>query len=199
MNMVKPRNAGLYFFYICDLNPEHLKHLMRKIVLQLAVSLDSFIEGPNGEYDWCFTDQDYGMKDFFKRIDAVFIGRKSYEMAANAEGSADWMPPVTQYVFSNTLKDVKEGEIIVSGDIAEQVAAIKNEPGKDIWLWGGAALTASLMEAGLVDELILAVHPILLGSGKPLFQGIKERIALQLFDTKTYDTGLVMLSYNVGK
>ena len=172
--------------------------IMRKVILQLAVSLDSFIEGPNGEYDWCFTDQDYGLKDFFKRIDAVFIGRKSYEMAANAEGSADWMPPVKQYVFSDTLQDVKEGMVLVSGNISDQVETIKKEPGKDIWLFGGAALTASLMEAGLVDELILAVHPILLGSGKPLFQGIKKRIPLQLFDTKPYDTGLVMLSYKVG-
>ncbi|MBK7873849.1 MAG: dihydrofolate reductase [Saprospiraceae bacterium] len=174
---------------------------MRKVILGLAVSLDSFIEGPNGEYDWCFTDQDYGMSDFFNRIDAVFIGRKSFELAqAHAsEGGADWMPKVEEYVFSNTLESVPEGKILVKGDIQQQVMEIKNRPGKDIWLFGGADLTAALMQLGLVDELWLSVHPILLGAGKPLFIGLKDRIELTLLESKTYDTGLVSLKYHVGK
>jgi dihydrofolate reductase len=163
----------------------------------LAVSLDGFIEGPGGEYDWCMTDQDYGMSDFFKRIDAVFIGRRSYEMAQNAENSGDWMPEVKEYVFSNTLKEVKEGAEIISGDIRTAVEKIRSEPGKDIWLFGGADLTSSLMKEGFIDEITLAVHPILLGTGKPLFSDIKGRIPLELINTVRYDTGLVILSYKV--
>lgn len=169
---------------------------MRKVVLQLAVSLDSFIEGPNGEYDWCMTDQDYGMAEFLKRIDAVFIGRRSYEMAQGVEDNS-WMPKVQEYVFSNTLKEVKEGASIISGDIKSAVEQIKKEPGKDIWLWGGADLASALMNEGLIDELVLAVHPILLSSGKPLFSNIKGRVQLELLSSKQYDTGLMMLSYKV--
>lgn len=170
---------------------------MRKIILGLAVSLDGFIEGPNGEYDWCFTDQDYGLKEFFKRIDRIFVGRKSYEMSLGMEGGITGFPKFKEYVFSNTLQTVKEGAIIVKGDILPEVMKIKNEPGKDIWLFGGADLTTTLMNLGLVDEIGMAVHPTLLGSGKPLFKNIKDRIHLKLADTKTYSTGLVYLTYTM--
>lgn len=171
---------------------------MRKVILGLAVSLDGFIEGPNGEYDWCFTDQDYGMSDFFKGVDALFIGRKSYELLLTNEGNdVSWMPKMKEYVFSNTLKEVREGSTLVSGDIGGQVKEIKTGEGKNIWLFGGALLTAALMNEGLVDELWLSVHPILLGSGKPLFNGINGRVHLTLTDTKTYDSGLVSLKYTI--
>ncbi len=171
---------------------------MRKVILNLAVSLDGYIEGPNGEYDWCFTDQDYGMSDFFKRIDAVFIGRKSYEMSLGMEGADNsWLPPVTAYVFSNTLQEVKAGSILVSGDFKSTVERIKSEPGKDIWLFGGAELTAALLQAKLVDEFSLSIHPILLGGGKLLFGSMPERVHLKLTDAKTYDTGLVTLTYGL--
>jgi dihydrofolate reductase len=171
---------------------------MRKVILGLAVSLDGFIEGPNGEYDWCYTDQDYGMSEFFKRVDALFIGRKSYEVALNMEGAdPGWMPKMKEYVFSNSLAKVKEGAELVSGDIIARVKEIKGQEGKDIWLYGGASLTASLMTERLVDELWLSVHPILLGKGKPLFSGIENRIQLQHTETKTYDSGLVSLKYIV--
>ena len=167
---------------------------MRKVILGLAVSLDGYIEGPNGEYDWCFTDQDYGMSDFFKRVDTVFLGRKSYELTQTVKGDSG-MPKMKEYVFSNTLKEVKAGAEIVAGDIQKRVEEIKGSNGKDIWLFGGASLTTSLMNLGLVDEIWLAVHPVLLGSGKPLFRGIKERTGLRLIHTKTYSTGLVSLIY----
>jgi dihydrofolate reductase len=172
---------------------------MRKILLGVAVSLDGFIEGPTGEYDWCFTDQDYGLKEFFKRIDSIFVGRKSYEMSLGLEEGISGFPKFKEYVFSNTLGTVKEGAILVKGDIGEEVRKIKNQPGKDIWLFGGAELTTSLMNLGLVDEIGLAVHPIILGSGKPLFKNIKERTWLKLADVKTYSTGLVYLTYTTDK
>ncbi len=171
---------------------------MRKLILGLAVTLDGFIEGPNGEYDWCFTDQDYGMADFFKRIDALFIGRKSYELLQGMEESEKgWMPKVKEYVFSNTLQEVKDGATLVSGDIISRARAIKAAEGKDIWLFGGASLTAALMKERLVDELWLSVHPLLLGSGKLLFNNLEGRVPLELIETKAYDTGLVSLKYTI--
>lgn len=167
---------------------------MRKIILGLAVSLDGFIEGPKGEYDWCFTDQDYGLADFFKQVDTVFMGRKSYELTQNMKGGSG-LPPMKEYVFSNTLHSVRDGSTLVSGDIKKRILEIRQEPGKDIWLFGGAALISALMNEKLVDEVWLSVHPILLGAGKPLFQDIKGRIGLKLEETKAYSTGLVSLKY----
>jgi len=175
---------------------------MRKLILGLAVTLDGYIEGPNGEYDWCFTDQDYGLNEFFKGVDAIFIGRKSYEMAQQyAEGNdgelVPGMPPVTEYVFSNTLKSVKDGAVLISDDSIAEAKRIKMGPGRDIWLFGGASLTEALMQAGLVDELWMSVHPVLLGSGKPLFHEKSNRTLLTLLESKAYDTGLVSLRYGI--
>ncbi len=176
---------------------------MRKLILGLAVTLDGYIEGPNGEYDWCYTDQDYGLNDFFKRIDAMFIGRKSYEIAqqyANKnEAGIPGMPSLTEYVFSNTLSAVKDGAILISGDSMNEARKIKEQPGKDIWLYGGASLTNCMMKEGLVDELWLSVHPILLGKGKPLFHTQDKRTQLTLLHSKTYETGLVSLRYGVSR
>jgi len=170
---------------------------MRKVILAVAVSLDGFIEGPNGEYDWCFTDQGYNLKEFFKRFDTIFVGRKTYEMSSEMESGPAGFPKFKEYIFSTTLDKVKEGATLIKGDIKTAVEKIKKERGKDIWLFGGAGLTTSLMNLGLVDELSLAVYPILLGGGKLLFNNIKDRIKLSLVDTKTYSTGLVSLTYNV--
>jgi dihydrofolate reductase len=171
---------------------------MRKIVLQLAVSLDGYIEGPNGEFDWCFTDQDYGMTEFFNRIDSVFMGRKSYELTVSmGEEATAGFPKLKEYVFSTTMTDVKPGVVLVKENTAEEVKRIKQEPGKDIWLFGGASLISCLLHLGLVDEMSLAVHPILLGGGKPLFTNIKERVPLTLTNTQSYSSGLVMLTYTL--
>jgi dihydrofolate reductase len=169
---------------------------MRKVIVGVAISLDGFIEGPKGEYDWCLTDDDYGLSNFFKRVDALFIGRKTYDMMQGQEAPPG-MPRFTSYVFSNTLQKVKEGEVLVRGNIEEEVRRIKEAPGKDIWLFGGASLTSTLMNLKLVDEVWLSVHPILLSSGKPLFQDLKDRVHLKLLDSKTYPSGLVSLSYEL--
>ena len=169
---------------------------MRKVILQLAVSLDGFIEGPNGEYDWCFTDQDYGMSAFFQRIDSVFMGRKSYELTLSmGEVEMPGFPKLTQYVFSTTLQEVPPGTILIKENVEEEVRRIKNEEGKDIWLFGGASLTASLLNLQLVDEISLAIHPIILGGGKPLFHSINHKIGLTLSDHTVYSSGLVSLTY----
>src|SRR5258705_7493734 len=173
---------------------------MRKLILSVAVSLDGFIEGPHGEYDWCMLDQDYGLSAFFKRVDTLFMGRKTYEMAqAMGDAAPSGFPKFKEYIFSTTLTAVKEGAVLIKTNIKEEVEKIRNEKGKDIWLFGGAGLTTSLMNLGLVDELSLAVHPVLLGQGKHLFNNIKDRIKLTLVETKTYSSGLVSLTYSIGQ
>lgn len=177
---------------------------MRKLILGLAITLDGYIEGPHGEYDWCFTDQDYGLNRFFERIDALFIGRKSYEMMqqhsniSNGEAKSD-MPSFTEYVFSKTLTSVKEDAVLLSEDSIAEARRIKNQPGKDIWLFGGASLYNALLKEGLVDELWLSVHPILLGGGKSLFHEQEHSIKLGLLESKTYETGMVSIRYSVEK
>jgi len=172
---------------------------MRKLILGLAVSLDGFIEGPNGEYDWCFMDPEYNMMEFFQRFDTIFVGRKTYEMSAGMEGGPEGFPKFKVYVFSTTLDKVKDGSLLIKGDIQPAVEKIKLEKGKDIWLFGGAELTTSLMNLGLVDEVSLAVYPVILGAGKPLFNKIKNRIDLTLLNSKTYSSGLISLTYTLKK
>lgn len=171
---------------------------MRKLIVGVAISLDGFIEGPNGEYDWCFTDGDYGITDFLKRIDALMMGRKTYEVLQQQKEEYAF-PKMKAYVFSNTLDKVRKGSVLVKGDLLEEAQAIKNSPGKDIWLYGGATFTSALLNLNLVDEVWLSVHPILLGGGKPLFQDIEKRIDLRLHESKTYASGLVSLWYHLPK
>jgi dihydrofolate reductase len=166
---------------------------MRKIILNIAVSLDGYIEGPSGEFDWCFTDQDYGMSDFMRRIDTIFFGRKSYELMLRM--TKDPFPAKTKYVFSKTKRYAGDRTRSVSQDLKNEINAIKEQKGKDIWLFGGARLISTLLNLGLVDELQLAVHPLILGGGKPLFEDIDGKKEFALIDTKTYPTGLVQLFY----
>jgi dihydrofolate reductase len=169
---------------------------MRKVVLNLAVSLDGFIEGPNGEYDWCLTDQDYGMTEFFSTTDSIFIGRKSYEMVAGMED--EYFPVIEKiYVFSDTLLavDHEKVEVVTSASFDTKVKTILEEEGANIWMFGGASLISAFIEKKLISQIILSVHPLLLGGGKPLFQNLTDKVDLLLVDTKTYDTGLVQLNY----
>lgn len=169
---------------------------MRKVVLNLAVSLDGFIEGPNGEYDWCLTDQDYGMAEFFSKTDTIFIGRKSYDMLAGMED--EYFPAMNKiYVFSDTLKEVQHPkvEIVSSAEFDEKVNVVLKTDGPNVWLFGGASLVSVFLQKALLSEMVLSVHPLILGGGKPLFQEINKRVELLLTDTQTYDTGLVQLTY----
>jgi dihydrofolate reductase len=170
---------------------------MRKLILSVAISLDGLIEGPNGEYDWCNADPGYDFRAFFDRVDTIFVGRKTYEMSMGLEGGPPGFPNFKEYVFSGTLKTVKKGATLINGNIKGEVERIKNEEGKDIWLFGGAGLTTSLMNLGLVDEVSLVVYPIILGAGKPLFNHLDHRAALRLLHSKTYPSGMISLSYSL--
>ncbi len=166
---------------------------MRKLILNVAVSLDGFIEGPNGEYDWCFTDGDYGMEEFLDSTDAIFFGRKSYELFIAT--SPEMWDDKKHYVFSNTLQSLQTDAVLINQDIEAKVQELKNQEGKDIWLFGGASLTTSLLNAGLIDEFLLAIHPVILGAGKALFNGIDKRVWLKLAESKNYENGLVQNRY----
>jgi dihydrofolate reductase len=169
---------------------------MRKIILNLAVSLDGYIEGPNGEYDWCFTDQDYGMTDFLGSIDTLFVGRKSYELIAGSED--EMFPGIEIFVFSDTLHPADHPKVTVVNKAAfhETVKSVlEEEQGGNIWLFGGADLAGSFISQKLIGEFALSVHPVVLGGGKPLFQAISDRVELILTDTQVYSSGLVQLKY----
>jgi len=166
---------------------------MRKLILNLALSLDGFIEGPNGEYDWCFTDQDYGLSDFLEGIDALLMGRKTYE-TLQASG-ADPFSAKRKYIVSNKLELTNSSEMIIGGDFVTTIRRLKEERGKDIWLFGGAQLTDALLKEKLVDEFQIAFHPLLLGAGTRLFQKLDSRLSLELADCKQYSSGTVQLFY----
>lgn len=167
---------------------------MRKIILNLAVSLDGFIEGPNGEYDWCLDDQDYGLTDFFDQIDTLLMGRKTYE-TLRSQG-LDHFAEKSKYIVSTKLTEVRPGETILTGDFLEEIRKMKAAPGKDIWLFGGAHLTNALFKERLINEFQLSIHPLLLGDGTRLFRKMDTRMPMELTDCKKYDSGLVQLFYN---
>jgi dihydrofolate reductase len=178
---------------------------MRKIILNLAVSLDGFIEGPNGEYDWCILDPEMDFQKFLDSVDAVFYGRKSYELFGNQDPEtfgSDFerdtyrrIAEKKKYVFSATLESVPEGDVLVKGDIKREVDRIRNEEGADIWLFGGASLVEAFIREGLIDEYQLALHPVALGVGKPLFTNLQERLNLRLLGVREFASGVVMLRY----
>ena len=180
---------------------------MKKVILDLAVTLDGFIEGPNGEIDWCVMEDGDGSDfiGFVAGVDTIFYGRVSYEMWGNFQPGEQASPVVrevyrsipnkTRYVFSTTKTGDNTKAIFINSNIRERVMEIKRQPGKDIWLYGGGRLIATFINLNLVDVYRLAVHPVLLGSGKPLFKDIKERVKLELIDTISSESGVVLLSY----
>jgi dihydrofolate reductase len=170
---------------------------MRKIILNLAVSLDDYIEGPNGEYDWCLADQDYGMTEFLSNSDAIFIGRKSYELLMGTD--PEMFSALKMYVFSDSLQPSQNAntEVIRSANFKTRIDEIRNEPGRNIWLFGGASLVSEFIEEGLITEFLLSVHPVILGAGKPLFTGSKDRIELVLLNSEQFSSGLVQLRYTI--
>lgn len=177
---------------------------MKKVILDLAVTLDGFIEGPNGEIDWCIMDDDMNFDDFLASIDTIFYGRASYDAWGNYQPEASASPAEenlwqavhskSKFVFSSQKREDPNASFINS-DIAEKVAEIKKQAGKDIWLYGGASLIKTFIELGLIDIYRVSVHPIALGSGKPLFEDLKKRIELKLLKTNTFKSGVVQLIY----
>lgn len=171
---------------------------MRRVKLCVATSLDGYIAGLNEEIDWIFSDQDYGMAQFFASVDTVLMGRKSHDLLVRM-GQKSY-GDFRNVVFSRSPKDPAPEQVEwVTENAAEFVNALKREPGKDIWLFGGGELFMSLLDSGVVDDVTVALHPIVLGSGLSLYPGEWGSTRLQLMDVESFTTGLVLLMYRVDR
>lgn len=177
----------------------------RRILLDLAVTLDGFIEGKNGEIDWCIMDEEMKFMDFLNRIDTILYGRKSYDLwgqftpddiEGNDKELWDAVHQKDKVVFSKTQQQTGSGVTFINENISEEVLNLKKKPGKDIWLYGGSSLITSFMNLGLVDEIRLSVHPVILGEGKPLFIDINQRVNLELVESRAYSSGVMQLIYH---
>jgi dihydrofolate reductase len=182
---------------------------MRKVIYSMTVSLDGFIAGPRGEIDWSAPDEELHRfhNERTRELGAVLCGRRLYEEMVYWE-TAHENPSLTEYalefariwqelpkvVFSTTLEEVEGNARLVKDGIAEEVARLKEQPGKDLSV-GGAGLAATLLELGLVDELRLFVSPVVLGGGTPFFPALEDRIELELVETREFGSRVVYVRY----
>jgi dihydrofolate reductase len=172
---------------------------VRKVTFGGANSLDNYIARLDHAVDWLkWGDEAAGvMADYWKTIDTVLMGRKTYEVAVRS-GQSGGYPGVTTYVFSRTLRSGARGDVtIISTDAVDFVRALKVQEGKDICLMGGGELARPLFEAGLIDEIGFNIHPVLLGSGIPLFHAMSRQIDLELKECRAFKNGCVLVSYRV--
>ena len=172
---------------------------MRPLKYYVATTLDGFIAHPDGSFDGFPFDQEV-VADFFaafEGFDAVLMGRKTYEVGLR-EGKTDPYPMMKGYLFSRTMEASPDDNVeLISQDAASRVQALKEEPGKAIWLCGGAELASTLFAADLIDELILKLNPVVFGAGISLLSGAVEPTRFELTEHKAYDGGTVLLHYRL--
>jgi dihydrofolate reductase len=193
---------------------------MRTVTYGGAVSLDGFLAGASGEIDWLHFSKDVQkeMAEFWKEVDVILMGRKTWAFAAGNADTAEAReveaefekmdkkrrkkkePTMRTYVFSRTLKDIdKPGVELVKSDAAAFVRDLKQRPGGRICLMGGGELAQSLIAEGLVDEVGLNIHPLLLGSGVPVFRDPGHRVAFTLTECRQIDGGCVVVKYSLAR
>lgn len=182
---------------------------MSKIILDLAVTLDGYISGPNGEIDWLVKDDntDFGdiLSEILSGIDAIFYGRTSYELWGNYQPAEQagaklkeaykLLHSKTKYVFSKTKETDHTNAIFINADIKKGVLEIKKELKGNIWLYGGGKLITTFINLDLIDVYRLAIHPVILGDGIPLFKDITQQVGLELIETKKSGSGVILLTY----
>lgn len=170
---------------------------MRRLVYSVAMSLDGFIAGPGGEYDWIVPEPTLDLAAQYSGFDTLLMGRRTYGLMLEL-GQTPKSMGMSGVVVSTTLDPAEHGDVrIVREGVAEAVAELKAQPGKDIWLFGGGVLFRSMMDAGLVDGVELAVQPVLLGGGvRVIPEG--RRWGLRLETCNRYPGGTLMLRYSVG-
>jgi dihydrofolate reductase len=181
---------------------------MRKIIFQLMVTVDGYYEGPNKEIDWHVVDEEFNeyANNFLAQVDVLVFGRITYELMAAfwPTDQAKRDDPITtgnmnrlkKVVFSSTLPKVDwQNTRLVKTDPAVEVARMKQEPGKDIAIFGSSDLALTLIEHHLIDEIRLFFNPIVIGKGKPIFRGIKTPLHLKLVETRAFKSGNVLMTY----
>jgi dihydrofolate reductase len=170
----------------------------RRVRYSVAISLDGFIAGPKGEFDWIIMDPAFDFGALFKQFDTFLMGRHTFEVMRKA-GGGGMTEGAQTIVFSKTLRQSDYPDVLIASEVTETISGLKKKPGKDIWLFGGGDLFRSVLDAGLIDTVEVAVMPILLSRGIPLLAAGARSPALQLTETKTLPSGTVQLSYSVGK
>ncbi len=169
---------------------------MRKVILFTAVSLDSYIARTQGEVDWLLTDNDYGYHDFYQAIDTTLMGHNTYKQILSW-GKFPYREKIN-YVFSRIhTQPVHHSISFINNAIPDFVNQLKAKPGKNIWLVGGSQINTMLLNNNLIDEMILAVHPIILGQGIPLFTQPAKTTVLNLQTSQIFARGLVQMSYRL--
>ncbi|MFC5183170.1 dihydrofolate reductase family protein [Actinomadura harenae] len=185
---------------------------MRKLSYYIHTSADGFVEGPKGEFDWPVMGPELSDHSFAldEENDITLYGRVTWEMMASwwpdAESRSDH-PHVVRYapvwrasrkmVISRTLDSAEWAEKVIGADLGAQVRELKEQDGKGLLLMGGARAATSLARLGLIDEVAISVHPVVLGGGVSLFPGLDRRLGLRLIETRTFDEGVVMNRYAV--
>jgi dihydrofolate reductase len=170
---------------------------MRRVLYRVAASLDGFIAGPKGEIDWIVPDPTVDFASLYESVDTVLLGRRTYELTLQP-GAPPWPTGWRIYVCSRTLDAAQHpGVTVVSENVDTTVAALRAEPGRDIWLFGGGSLFASLLAADLVDDIEVALMPVLLGGGTPLVSSGAPRARLTLARSNVSPSGIVNLHYEV--
>jgi dihydrofolate reductase len=175
---------------------------MRTVTYGAACSLDGFIAGGGGEIDWLHHSKDVSaiMREYWKSVDTIIMGRKTWDFAAShgGGGGGGLSSKIKTYVFSRTLTSTDaKGVELVRGDAGSFVRDLKQRPGKSICLMGGGDFARSLFEANVVDEVGMNVHPVLLGTGVPMFLDPCHRVALELVQSRTLEGGCVYSMYRV--
>jgi len=173
--------------------------MSRRIRYQVAASLDGYIAGPAGEADWIVADPDIDFGEIFSQFDTLLMGRGTFESMVRQQGSAA-MPGMEIVVFSRTLRQADHPDVTIVNEPSEKaLTALRNRPGKDIWLFGGGSLFRSLLDMGMVDTVEIAVIPVLLGGGIPLLPSPADRTKLRLTAHRVYKSGIVLLQYETDR